>query len=61
MMIGNPNTMVRDRSPLWNNFKDNRYQGAYMVNNFFLFLFKINFNYSNIDFSLIKNYNLIYI
>jgi hypothetical protein len=31
MMIGNPNTMAKDRSPLWKDFKDNRFAKPFMV------------------------------
>ena len=34
MMIGNPNTMVKDRSPMWKDFKDNRFERPFMVINF---------------------------
>lgn len=32
MMIGNPNTMAKDRSPLWKEFKDSRFDRPFMVN-----------------------------
>jgi hypothetical protein len=35
MMMGNPNTMVKDRSPMWKDFKDNRFERPFMV--FFVF------------------------
>lgn len=35
MMIGNPNNMVKDRSPMWKDFKDNRFDRPFMVLCFF--------------------------
>ena len=31
MMIGNPNTMVKDRSPMWKDFKGNSFERPFMV------------------------------
>ena len=31
MMMGNPNNMVKDRSPMWKDFKDNRFDRPFMV------------------------------
>lgn len=36
MMMGNPNTMVKDRSPMWKDFKDNRFERPFMVFYFML-------------------------
>jgi len=32
MMTGHINTNVPDRSPMWKNFKDNRFNRPFMVN-----------------------------
>jgi len=31
MIIGNPNTMVKDRSPLWKDFNNNKLERPFMV------------------------------
>ena len=31
MMVGNPNNMVKDRSPLWKDFQDKRFDRPFMV------------------------------
>lgn len=35
MMIGNPNNMAKDRSPMWKDFKDNRFERPFMVSNLY--------------------------
>jgi len=31
MMLGDPTKMAKDRSPLWKEFKDNRFERPFMV------------------------------
>lgn len=37
MVIGNPNSMVKDRSPLWKDFKDKKFERPFMVNLLFFY------------------------